>query len=292
MTHSESDDGGLSPKDWAELGQRVGAEAGDVIVLAWLPKADAATAAREILIRAREGLEGVPSETRQPYPDGRTGFERILPGADRMYPDTDTPPLPIPDSTVVEVRAGLPERPWARQARYEGLGLERRMARSLSTAVWKDLFDALAPQAGEPARRLAGVLQKRLPFHARKRRGVKPRVISELPDSTRLEALVRALEAGEIRPDALVWAVDLVLEDPARSVSDVLDRFRQRPEDVGRLEDRARAVAVEAEALEGRPRDVLLRWGMGEVMREFMGRVAPSAVRSLLDEALSAEVAG
>jgi hypothetical protein len=31
---------------------------------------------------------------------------------------------------------------------------------------------------------------------------------------------------------------------------------------------------------------------MGEIMRDFMGRVAPASVRSLLDEALSAEVAG
>ncbi len=27
--------------------------------------------------------------------DGTNGFERILPGADRMYPDTDLPPKKI-----------------------------------------------------------------------------------------------------------------------------------------------------------------------------------------------------
>ena len=37
-------------------------------------------------------LDGIPNETRQPFEDGSTDFERILPGPDRMYPDTDSPP--------------------------------------------------------------------------------------------------------------------------------------------------------------------------------------------------------
>ena len=36
----------------------------------------------------------MPFETRQPFEDGHTDFERILPGPDRMYPDTDSPPTP------------------------------------------------------------------------------------------------------------------------------------------------------------------------------------------------------
>jgi glutamyl-tRNA(Gln) amidotransferase subunit E len=255
-----------------------------------MSREDAATAAREILIRAREGLEGVPSETRQAYPDGTTGFERILPGPDRMYPDTDTPPLPIPDATVAEVRADLPETPWARQARYEGLGIERRMARALATAVWKDLFDRIAPGRGEPARRLAGALQKRLPFHLRRRRGQRPRLAAELPDAARLAPLVRALEDGEIRPEALVWTVDGVLEDPDRPVEEVLAAFRPRTGDDARLRELAQKVALAAGALNGKPREVVLRWGMGPLMDEFRGRVDPAYARTLLEDAVGAEL--
>ncbi len=43
-----------------------------------------------------DALDGVPHETRQPLPDGTTDFERILPGPDRMYPDTDSAPIPVP----------------------------------------------------------------------------------------------------------------------------------------------------------------------------------------------------
>jgi hypothetical protein len=66
------------------------AEGGDAIVVVWL-RPTTPTAAREVIARP-QALDGL-AETRQ-APDGTTGFERILPGPDRMYPDTDTPPCP------------------------------------------------------------------------------------------------------------------------------------------------------------------------------------------------------
>ena len=285
MTHSETS-GGPSEGEWRAVSRSVGSEPGDATVLLWMAREDAATAAREVLIRAREGLDGVPSETRQAFPDGRTGFERILPGPDRMYPDTDTPPLPIREELVAEVRAGLAEVPWVREVRYQDLGLDRRMARVLATAVWKDLFDEIAPTRGDAARRLAGVLEKRLPYHMRRTRGGLARQPTELPDASRLAPFVRALEATEIRPHALVWAVDAALEEPDASPEQVLDRFRVKATDEVRLDEALREVAADAFALNGKPPDVVTRWGMGQVMDRFRGRVDPVAVEARLSQAL------
>src|SRR6185503_7247190 len=60
MAHTDADDG-LGEHDWKELARTVGATADDALVVAWMPNEDAATAAREILIRAKEALIGVPS---------------------------------------------------------------------------------------------------------------------------------------------------------------------------------------------------------------------------------------
>jgi glutamyl-tRNA(Gln) amidotransferase subunit E len=286
MTHSGVEEDGINEAYWRELARDLGADSGDAMVVVWAPEDDAATASREVLIRAREALEGIPAETRQAHPDGTMGFERILPGPDRMYPDTDTPPLPIPDSTLTEVRAQLGEPPWARKARYEELGLDSRAAKVLSVAPWADLFDEISPQEGDPARRLAGVLEKRIPYHARRNRGSKPRTARELPDAMRLTPLVRALEIGEIRPEALVWAVDDVLADPERAVEEVLTKYRSRPGDEERLQGVLSEVATRARALEGRPPEASLRWGMGEVMREFFGRAAPLEVQERLSALL------
>jgi glutamyl-tRNA(Gln) amidotransferase subunit E len=127
--------GGLRPEEWRELRTALRADRWDAIVVVWGPRDDVATAVREVFLRAQDALEGVPSETRQAYADGTNGFERILPGPDRMYPDTDTPPVAIADDTVQEIRAARPERPWERVARYEALGLDGRAARRLAGAA-------------------------------------------------------------------------------------------------------------------------------------------------------------
>jgi glutamyl-tRNA(Gln) amidotransferase subunit E len=36
-------------------------------------------------------------------------FERVLPGPDRMYPDTDSPPIPLDDDYIEKIRLRLPQ---------------------------------------------------------------------------------------------------------------------------------------------------------------------------------------
>jgi len=287
MTHSRVKGEGISRALWKDLTKAIKADSEDSIVVLWAPETDAATAAREVILRAREALEGIPSETRQAHDDGTNGFERILPGPDRMYPDTDTPPLPIPDEVVLEVRSQMKEPPWARAVRYEELGLDARAAKALSVAPWADLFDEVAPEPGEVARRFAVVLEKRIPFHRRRQVGSKPRSPQEVPAASLLGPLVRALEGGEIRGEALAWALDEVLSDPDRSVESVLREFHPRPEDPEQLEETLVAVAQLANQGRKRTRDTILAWGMGEVMRRFFGRVDPQLVWSRLSQLLS-----
>ncbi|MGW8268443.1 MAG: Glu-tRNA(Gln) amidotransferase subunit GatE, partial [Longimicrobiales bacterium] len=291
MTHSDLGVESLEGYHWSQLGKALGADLGDAIIVAWAPEEDAATAAREVLIRAREALVGIPAETRQAYPDGTTGFERILPGADRMYPDTDTPPLPIPDSTIADIRARMPEAPWTREERYEAMGLTPAMARHLAAAPWADLFDEIAPEPGDPARRLAGAMEKRIPYHARRRgRPRRPdwgRGPGDLvPPLDRVAPLVRALENGKIRPGGLIHALDDALTDPDLPVSRIVAKYRPLREGSATVARVVKKALRRASTMEGRTPDTQLRWSMGEVMRELRGKVDPRVVRGMLAEAL------
>lgn len=117
---------------------------GDVGVVVWGPEADTITAAQEIVGRIREACEGVPNETRQHLRDGLTDFERILPGADRMYPDTDHPPLAIPETRVEDIREGLSEPTYAVDARFKKYGLPEDAIKDLALSKHVALVDALA----------------------------------------------------------------------------------------------------------------------------------------------------
>ena len=291
MTHSDLGVESLEGYHWSQLGKALGADHGDAIIVVWAPEADAATAAREVLIRAREALVGIPAETRQAYPDGTTGFERILPGADRMYPDTDTPPLPIPDRTIAEIRARMREAPWAREERYEAMGLTPRMARHLAGAPWADLYDEIAPEPGELARRLAGAMEKRIPYHARL--GGRPRRPDWgrgpgdlVPPLDRVAPIVRAVEEGKIRTEALTMALDDALRDPGRPVSEIVAGYRPLQEGSAAVAKLVKKAVKGAGTMEGRTPGTLLRWSMGEVMGELRGRVGPGVVQEMLARAL------
>jgi glutamyl-tRNA(Gln) amidotransferase subunit E len=280
LIHSDLRDYGLSPRQWKNVGKRLKVETGDALIVVWASEEDAATAVREIFIRAREALEGIPAETRQAFSDGTSGFERILPGPDRMYPDTDTPPVPIPDRTVVEIQSNLCETTWARRERYEKMGLDTPTAWRMSRAPWASLFDALAPEKVETTRRLASALEKRIPYHFRRKK------LKSLPDVERLRPMVSAIDAGEIRPEAMERILDATLERPNVSAEDVLGRFRPRQKDREKLEELLADLVSRVETLHSKSPDAAKRWALGEVIPPFLGRFDPGFMQERVAEVL------
>jgi glutamyl-tRNA(Gln) amidotransferase subunit E len=285
MIHSDLTDYGLTQAEWRALAKRLRAGAGDCMVVLWGPEDDVETAVREVFARARESLAGVPAETRQSFPDGTTGFERILPGADRMYPDTDTPPKAVLDAWVAEARARQPETPWARTSRYEALGLPAAAAARLTAdTALGGLFDALAAPAGPVARRVGLALLKR-PARWRRRRAGEAGAPPE-----RLKPLADALARGELRPEGFERALERALREPERPVAELLAAYRPGPGDAAAL-DRLVAAALErCRPLADRPRGSVLRWAMGLVMREAIGRADPRAGEARLAASLGAAV--
>lgn len=108
MAHSEQPGGVLSGETLRELRDILGARDGDAQILIWTPPEDLVTAVETIQERCRLAFEGVPNETRKSHPDGTTVFERVLPGPDRMYPDTDSAPIPIGEEIIERNRKLLP----------------------------------------------------------------------------------------------------------------------------------------------------------------------------------------
>jgi len=108
MLHSEMQNGGLEEKQWNEVVKVLQASQDDALILVWGPQEDMPTALDSIRERCKMAFDGIPNETRKSFEEGTTIFERVLPGADRMYPDTDTPPLPLPDDLIENLKKELP----------------------------------------------------------------------------------------------------------------------------------------------------------------------------------------
>jgi len=109
MLHSEMFENAAGERVWSKVRTLLGSKEEDAQIIFWGPEEDIKTAIETIDERCRMAFKVVPNETRKSFEDGTTIFERVLPGADRMYPDTDTAPIPLEDSVIDEAARHIPK---------------------------------------------------------------------------------------------------------------------------------------------------------------------------------------
>jgi len=284
LVHSDELPGyGVSEAVVHELRSRLALGEPDAFVLLTDRSADRASLAlARVADRARAAMAGVPGETRDPLPDGRTRFSRPLPGRDRMYPETDIPPIPITRERLDRIRGSLPERPQELEARLaRAHGLPSEVVRQLVYGDFLEDFEALMAQ-GHAAGLVARLLIQDLPAVPSPREGSPPLA----PSLDVLSALLSAIEAGRIAKEGapLVLAA---LAEGAESVEVAIERVGLSGfsrEDLLALVRRVVAANVELVKLRGEAAFSPL---MGDVMQEVRGRRDGREV----SEALHTEIA-
>jgi len=125
----------------------------DSLLIVWGAEQDTISAVEEVYLRYADAIDGIPNETRQAFEDGHTDFERILPGPDRMYPDTDSPPIRVTRDRVDRIEKDLPPQPWVREARYTKAGIHRNTIYYLIRRGWADIVDAAVEETGADLRK-------------------------------------------------------------------------------------------------------------------------------------------
>ncbi|MFC6835953.1 Glu-tRNA(Gln) amidotransferase subunit GatE [Halomarina ordinaria] len=176
----------------------------DAVALVAASRTVAEQAIDAVAVRARDAVEGVPEETRDANPDGTSRYLRPLPGAARMYPETDVPPVSL-DPTAVETPELLTEK----VDRYaEEYGLDPGLAEQVAFGRRMPVFEA-AVADGIDATLAAGTVES---------------TVTELRrDDVPVDRLRREHFLGVL---ALVDSGDLAKE----GVGDVLRTLAERPE--------------------------------------------------------------
>jgi glutamyl-tRNA(Gln) amidotransferase subunit E len=152
---SESYEETIDSYTWQKIRKSLDTGSDDALVVVWGNAEDVRTGVNEIITRAREATFGIPSETRQALEDGTNGFERILPGPDRMYPDTDLPPLEIPNKRIQNLAGHVPEPIWIRVEKYRKLGIPQHLLISIASSPRAFLFEDLLEKYKIPALKIA-----------------------------------------------------------------------------------------------------------------------------------------
>jgi len=108
MIHDEQFNPDISIDDFNRISKLLDCNKNDAVIVIWGPEVDIPTAIETIEERCKMAFKGVPNETRKSFSNGTTIFERVLPGADRMYPDTDSAPIPLESEYIDNLQKTLP----------------------------------------------------------------------------------------------------------------------------------------------------------------------------------------
>ena len=97
-----------------------------------------------VIERANEAMIGVPEETRRPLSNGCSEYMRPLPGAARMYPETDVSSIRMSDELIHRIEANLPELLDNRMRRYKReFGLNDELAKQIAWSENHELFERI-----------------------------------------------------------------------------------------------------------------------------------------------------
>jgi len=283
MVHSDAASDSLWAQDWQKLARRMKSTPEDAIIVVWGSIADTQSAADEIAIRAKEATIGVPSDTRQPLKDGTTGFERVLPGPERMYPDTDLPPIPVAAERSQRIRAHLPEDVWVTEQRFLDAGMVPHDAAWLCISPLAPLVTRAIERRGLAGSRLGVLFAQRQ--RALSRAGLRP---ERLADDA-FETLFDAHADGRLTWAGIGWLIErLLARDNPRidgaAVVAMLDAIEMAPAPDDVVQTRI-AHAIEASASMVFPTvEKHARHVTGRVMVELIGRIDGGRLRSLVEE--------
>ena len=133
---------GITDMEIQAVRNAIGAGPEDAFVMVADESEKSRLAIEAVIIRAKEAFEGIPEETRKALPEGNSAYMRPLPGAARMYPETDVPQIEISQEYFDSIES--PELLTERAKRFASeSGLNKELADKMAYSRYLPLFETL-----------------------------------------------------------------------------------------------------------------------------------------------------
>ena len=266
---------GVTGDEVAALREAAGAGDGDAVAIVAADAETADLAIDAVAERAAVAIEGVPEETRGANEDGTTRYLRPLPGAARMYPETDVPPVDLDPSEVA-----TPELLTEKAERYaDEYGLGEGLAEQVAYGRRMPLFEAAVADGVDPT--FAATTLESTVTELR-RDGVS---VDELTDD-HFHGVFALVESGDLAKEGVNQVLTVLAENPGMDADAAVEEAG-----LGGVDDEAVREAV-AEVVE-RNADQVDEQGMGAfsaLMGEAMGALRGKADGEVVSDALREEI--
>ncbi|MDV0442394.1 Glu-tRNA(Gln) amidotransferase subunit GatE [Methanorbis furvi] len=266
---------GVTKEEVSVLKETLGAGESDAVVIVAATEQKCRCAIQMVIRRAKMAMEGVPEETRKMLEGGSTAYMRPLPGAARMYPETDI--LPVPVSSSYWESIAIPELLTDKAERFVAeYGLDAGMARQMAFSEKLPLFERAVAEGIRPVFAARTILAS---LKELSRAGV---TADAVPDDSVI-AVMKAVEAGHAAKEAVsdilsACARGMTLDEAVSTVAPAFSREELQTLVRGIVTERAEFIKSRGKAALGPV--------MGVVMKEVRGRIDGKVVSEVLDEEL------
>ncbi|MFQ5920547.1 MAG: Glu-tRNA(Gln) amidotransferase subunit GatE [Nitrososphaerales archaeon] len=267
----------ITSDDIRAVRERLALGEDDAVVIVAGPEGDVEDASAAIIERVRHAFVGVPAETRAATNEGRTVYSRPRPGAARMYPETDIPPIAVTKERLESLRDRVP-RSW--DANVEELagryGLNKVLAEKVFDSDYLPLFEEIASNTSVQPTFVASTLCETLV--SLERQGL---------DSTQLNRekiwhTFAKLDRGEIAKESIVQIFETIMKREAADADEAVAKLGLKTVSEQELNDILDAIVRENAQVIAQKQGDAMGILMGKAMSQLRGKVDGQKVNILL----------
>ena len=254
----------------------------DAVVFLAAEEENALDALRAVVERAKQAVDGVPNETRGATPEGVTHYSRPRPGAARMYPETDVPPLPISSEYLTVLRGKLPESRAVKLSRLMRLyDLNDKLATQLVDSDYDVVFERITNNTSLATSFLAATLTETLKSLRRDGFGVEP--FSE----DMLVELFKSVDDGMIAKEAIPEVLKWLGNHEKAEMRDAFEALGLQMISLTEVETLVDQIVQENEELIRQRGLSALSPLMGVIMKKYRGKVDAKKASQILKEKIA-----
>ena len=249
----------------------------DAFLIIAAPSSKINFAMDSIINRINQAAKGVPAETRLATPNGETIFLRPRPGASRMYPETDIPPIIVTKSELEIAENNIPKL-WDEsiaeiQKKYN---LNQQLAEQIFDSQYIDLFEKIVKKISINPTFIASILCSSIT--KLERSGLN----SKLLKNEEITKSFEFLESGKITKESIDIIFEDIMKGESRTIEEAIKNTSIETVDEAKLEKIIEKIINENEEIILNQRERAISPLMGIAMKELRGNAPGEMVNNLL----------
>ena len=278
IIHSDELPGyGINEKEVKQISEKLQIKDQDAFVIAIGKEKTVDTALKTVINRAKTAPILIPKEVRRALPDDTTEYMRPLPGAARMYPETDVQPIRINDSVINYIKNNLPEKSEEKHKRFiKQYKINNEQTKQLLASGYEDEYEKLVKK--HPSLKNIIIRTFLNTFSELEKENIDIQVITE----EKLSEVFSAHSKGKFSKEAIPDVLKYMVQKPNDSIDKAIESCGLESTDTREIQKIAKRIVSERI-------DFIRKRGiesvgplMGIIMKELRGKADGKTINEVL----------